>query len=119
MPVAPKDVRESVDTDVLMADQIGAQYNLDPCTGEQIGHDVDPNLMTVVTACVWNSQYVTMIKRGAKGSDPYAVSLDSFEWAVKLVPDGKGMYYETRSEMLAREWDQMMQWKAVGYQGLD
>jgi hypothetical protein len=29
------------------------------------------------------------------------------------------MRYETRSQALAQEWDQMMQWKAVGYQGLD
>jgi hypothetical protein len=60
-----------------------------------------------------------MIKRGAKGGDPYETSLNLFEWATKLVPNGKSMQYETRSATLAHEWDQMIQWKVVNYQGLD
>jgi hypothetical protein len=45
--------------------------------------------------------------------------LDLFEWAVKLIPDGKGMRYDAQSVWLIQEWDQMLQWKEVGYQGLD
>jgi hypothetical protein len=60
-----------------------------------------------------------LVKKGAKGGDPNTLVLDMFEWAVKLIPDGKGMYYDTQSDWLIHEWGQMMQWKEAGYQGLD
>jgi hypothetical protein len=65
IPVSRTEFKEKVGTDVNMADQVGFQYNTEPDTGEEIGPDVDPNLMTVVTACVQNGQYATLIKKGA------------------------------------------------------
>jgi hypothetical protein len=58
------------------------------------------------------------IKKGAKGGNPNGLTLDLLEWAVKLVPDGKGLYYDTESEWLIPEWEQMMQWKQIRHQGL-
>jgi hypothetical protein len=69
--------------------------------------------------CIWNSQYITVVKRGTKGGDPDSSILDRLEWAVKLIPDGKAMRYETKSDWLVEQWNDMMAWKARGYQGLD
>jgi hypothetical protein len=60
-PVSPMQFKEEVDRDISVADQVGFQHSTDPSTGEEVGPDVDPNLMTVVTACVWNSQCATLI----------------------------------------------------------
>jgi hypothetical protein len=73
---------ESVDTDVLMIDQIGFQNGLDPCTGEVIG---------------------------AKGGNPNVLILDQLERAVKLIPDGRGMQCETQCDWLIDEWNQMLE----------
>jgi hypothetical protein len=102
-----------------MGDQIGRQCNTDPNTGEEIGPEVDPNLVTMVIGCVWKSQCITLVKMVAKGGDPNSLILDQLKWAVKLIPDGKAMRYETDSDWLVEQWRQLMEWKAIGYQGLD
>jgi hypothetical protein len=73
----------------------------------------------MVTGRVYYSQYVTMVKKGAKGGDPKPLILDLFEWAVMLIQDGKGMRYYTQSDWLVLQWDQILHWKELGYQGLD
>jgi hypothetical protein len=60
-----------------------------------------------------------MLIRGGKGRDMHELHLDQLELAVKLVPNGKCMRYETESSWLVEQRDQMMQWKARGYQGFD
>jgi hypothetical protein len=60
-----------------------------------------------------------MVKKGTKGGDPKPLILNLFEWAVKLIPDWKGMRYDTESDWLIQQWDQMLHWKELGYQGLD
>jgi hypothetical protein len=39
--------------------------------------------------------------------------------AVQLVPNGKTMQYDTISEFLVEQWNDMMQWKSIGYKRLD
>jgi hypothetical protein len=98
--VSPKDFKEAVDTDVYMVDQIGRHHNPDRETGEETGPESDPNLMGMVAGCIWNGQYATLIKKGAKGCDPNTLIMDQWEMAVKLIPDGKGMRYDTLSDWL-------------------
>jgi ribonuclease HI len=119
MPVSPCDFKESVESDVCMVDQIGHQHKTDPITGEEICPDSDPELITMVAGCVWNSQYATFIKRGAKGGDPNTLILDQLEMAVKLIPAGKVMRYDARSEWLVQQWRDMLHWKELDYKGLD
>jgi hypothetical protein len=73
----------------------------------------------MVYGCVWNSQHITLVKKGAKGGDPNSLILDQLRLAVQLIPDGKAMRYEIDSDWLVEQWCQMMQWKARSYQGLD
>jgi hypothetical protein len=46
---------EAVESDVYMVDQIGHQHNTDPITGEEIGPESDPDLIGMMTGCIWNS----------------------------------------------------------------
>jgi hypothetical protein len=84
-----------------------------------IGPEEDPNLFTVVAACVWNSQYGTLIKSGNEGESADSAILQLFSQAVSLIPQGKDMRYDTHSDWLVEQWNDMLTWKGRGYQGLD
>jgi hypothetical protein len=119
LPVSPKDFKEAVDTGVYMVDQLGSQTRTDPVTGSEISPEEDPSLFTVVTGCVWNSQFATLVKYGNEGESSDSAILKLFEIALSLVPEGIDMKYDTHSDLLVEQWHDMMGWKASGYQGLD
>jgi hypothetical protein len=70
IPVSPKDFKETAESDVFTIDQLGVQHVTDPLTGAEIGPESDPNLMCMMTGRVWNSQFVTLTKKGNKGESP-------------------------------------------------
>jgi hypothetical protein len=85
---------------------------------DQLGRDEMGDISTVV-GCVWNALVLTFVKYGVKGGNQETMLLDQLEWAVKLIPTEKGMRYKTHSDWLVEQWQDMMGWKARGYQGLD
>jgi hypothetical protein len=111
--------REKVDLDVHMVDQFGYQHNTDPATGVEIGPESDPNLIYMVSGCVWNNYYATLTKNGARGGGPKALVLEQLAWAGQLIPMGKTMRYDTRLDYLIEQWQDMIGWKECGYVGLD
>jgi hypothetical protein len=119
LPVSPKDFKEVVDTGMYMVDQIGSQTRIDPASGSEVSPEEDPSLFTVVTGCVWNSQYATLIKAGKEGESPDMMILNQFALVVSLIPEGKDMRYDTHSDWLIQQLDDMCAWTARGYQGLD
>jgi hypothetical protein len=76
LPVSPKDFKEAVQSDVWMIDRLGAQHVTDPATGMEIGPESDPRVMCTVTGCNLNSNYVTLIKKGAKGASTNTMVLE-------------------------------------------
>jgi hypothetical protein len=95
LPVPPKDFKEAVQTDVWMVDQIGTQSRTVPVTGLEVGPESVPSLFSVVTGCVWNTQYATLIKYGKEGESPNTMILEQLALAVSLIPAGKDMRYDT------------------------
>jgi hypothetical protein len=73
----------------------------------------------MVAGCLRNNQYATLIKAGRKGAVLNDLMLDLFARAAQLVPTGKQMKYDTFSNFLVEQWDDMMGWKRIGYPGLD
>jgi hypothetical protein len=73
----------------------------------------------MATRCVWNSQFVTLTMKGAKGESSDKVALDHFELAIKPIPEGKDMRCQTHWDWLIGRWNDMMGWKAAVYKGLD
>jgi hypothetical protein len=102
-----------------MIDQAGNQHATDPVTGEEIGPDSDPNLIGVIAGVIWNSQYATLTKAGNKGEPMNKMAMDYFALVISLCPEEKDMRYETRSVWLIEQWNDMMHWESIGYEGLD
>jgi hypothetical protein len=119
MPLSPKDFKKAIQIDVWMIDQIGKKHRTDPSTGLEIGPESDPELTYMMTGCVWNSQYVTLVEKGEKGESSDTLALEQFALAATLIPAGKDMRYETNSDWLIEQWNEMMRWKECGYLGLD
>jgi hypothetical protein len=44
-----------------------------------------------------------LIKKGAKGGDPNTLALEQFAMAVRLIPPGKDMRYDTHSDWLVEQ----------------
>jgi hypothetical protein len=53
------------------------------------------------------------------GCNQNELLLELLALAAQLVPNGKTMQYDTTSEFLVEQWDDMMRWKSIGYKGLD
>jgi hypothetical protein len=103
MPVSPKDFKEAIQSDVWMIDQHGFQHVTDPATGLEMGPESDPNLMCMMTGCVWNSQYATLIKKCPKRGSSNTMALEQFAMSVTLIPTGKDMRCETHSDWLIEQ----------------
>jgi hypothetical protein len=57
------------------------------------------------------------MKRG-KGEPLNKVAMDHFALAISLCPAGKDMRYEAHSAWLVEQWNDMMHWNSLGYEGL-
>jgi hypothetical protein len=118
-PVSPGEFQVITNDDVFMSDEIGTELGKDPITGEQTDPSTDPDLIHMASCVIWNEQGKTMIRKGAKGVDPNELLLIQFETAVKLIQKDCAMHYLTHSDWLLDQWNQMMEWKSLNYQGLD
>jgi hypothetical protein len=118
-PVAPAQFKEMASDDAFMIYNIGYEVGKNPDTGEPTDPSTDPELIYMAAGVIWNEQCMTLIRKGSKGGDANGLLLDQFEHAVKPVPNGCVMRYGTHSDWLLEQWNQMMAWKSVNYQGLD
>jgi hypothetical protein len=71
-----------------MRDEMGTELGKDPITGERSDPSTDPDLIYMASGAVWNGQGATLIRKGAKCSDPNELLLNQLECAVKLIPNG-------------------------------
>jgi hypothetical protein len=95
------------------------QLRADESTGEIVDASMDPELINVASAVVWNSHGATMVRKCDRGQDLNDLVLSLFREVLKLVPDSRSLTYVTGSEWLCGQWSDMLAWQAVGYQGLD
>jgi hypothetical protein len=91
----------------------------DASTGEEIDSDVNPELINVAAAVVWNSRGSTLIRKCDHVANHNDLILSLFEDALKLTPNNRSLTYVTHSDWLYGQWSEMLCWKSVGYQGLD
>jgi hypothetical protein len=117
--LSPQGFKEYVTDDVYMIDDIALERKTDPETGEVYDYTRDPGLMTIAAGVVWNGHGSTMIRICGRGVDPNELLLNLLASATKLIPQGEGMYYASQSDWLLEQWNDMLEWKRLNYEGLD
>jgi hypothetical protein len=116
---SPCEFKECITDEVYALDEAAMELGVDAGTGEQVDSSVNPELINVAAAVVWNSRGSTMIRKCDRGADHNDLLLSLFEDPLKLVPDNRSLTYVTHSDWLFEQWRDMLGWKAVGHQGLD
>jgi hypothetical protein len=84
-----------------------------------LGSNIDPDLINVAAAGVWNESGTTMLRKCDRGHDLNDLSLLLFHDVLSITPDSCALTYATRSEWLMDQWNDMLAWQSIGYQGLD
>jgi hypothetical protein len=95
------------------------QLREDGDTGTIIDASVDPELINVASAVIWNPHGATMLRKCDRGQDLNDLILSLFKEVLNLTPDSRSLTYVTTSEWLVEQWTDMLAWKSIGYQGLD
>jgi hypothetical protein len=116
---SPKEFKECIMDDVFALDVSTMQIRTDESTGEIVDASIDPELINVASAVVWNPRGATMVRKCDRGQDLNDLVLSLFREVLQLVPDNRSLTYVTSSEWLCEQWSDMLAWQAVGYQGLD
>jgi hypothetical protein len=116
---SPCEFKECITDEVYALDEVVMGQAIDPSTGEQIDSSVNPELINVAAGVVWNARGSMMSRRCDRGADHNDLLLTLFEDALKLVPDNRPWTYVTRSDWLFGQWNDMLGWKSIDYQGLD
>jgi hypothetical protein len=116
---SPKKFKECIQDDVFAVDALVLQLQQEEESGAIIDASVNPELINVATAVVWNEHGSTMVRRCDRGQDINDLTLSIFKDVVSCTPDGRCLTYATHSEWLIGQWQGMVGWKAAGYVGLD
>jgi hypothetical protein len=95
------------------------QLREDGDSGEIIDASIDPELINVASAVIWNSHGATMLRKCDRGHDLNDLILSLFKEVLSLTPDGRSLTYVTTSGWLVEQWTDILAWKSVGYEGLD
>jgi hypothetical protein len=116
---SPQEFKECITDDVFAMDSYTMELQADESTGERIDASVNPELINVASAVIWNARGSTLAWKCDRGQDCNDLVLSLFGEVLKLVPDGGSLTYVTHSDWLYEQWTDMMGWKSVGYQRLD
>jgi hypothetical protein len=115
---SPCEFKECITDEVYALDEAVMELGVDASTGEQVDSSVNPELINVAAAVVWNARGPRRIRKCDRGADHSDLLLSLFEDALKLVPDSRSLAYVTHSDWLFEQWRDMLAWKSIGYQGL-
>jgi hypothetical protein len=107
-PVSPIEFKEDVRMDVCGFDQQRWQCDTDPTTSQEILPDEGNELLGGIVGVVWSNRQVTMTRCAAKDTDPRMVFLRNFSQYVTLCPEGATLMFESYSDDLVSEYDQIM-----------
>jgi hypothetical protein len=116
---SPKEFKECIKDDVFALDARILQLRTDTDSGTVVDASIDPELINVASAVVWNEHGATMLRRCDRGQDIDDLTLSLFKEVLSCTPDGRCLTYVTTSEWLVGQWTDMLGWKVVGYEGLD
>jgi hypothetical protein len=86
---SPKEFKECITDDVFALDVSTMQLREDENTGEIIDASIDPELVKVASAVVWNTHGATMLRKCDRGQDLNDLVLSLFREVLKLVPDSR------------------------------
>jgi hypothetical protein len=67
----------------------------------------------------WNDHSATITRICDKSKSSEELMLQHFANVASLCPEGAILTYQTHSEWPVREWHKMVQWRDLGYDGLD
>jgi hypothetical protein len=116
---SPKEFKECINDDVFALDARTMQLREDGDSGEIIDASIDPELINVASAVIWNSHGATMLRKCDRGHDLNDLILSLFKEVLSLTPDGRSLTYVTTSGWLVEQWTDMLACKSIGYEGLD
>jgi hypothetical protein len=116
---SPKGFKECITEDVFALDARMLQLREDEDTGTVMDASVDPELINVASAVVWNEHGAAMLRKCDRSQDINDLTLSLFKEVLSFTPDGRCLTYVTTSKWLVGQWTDMLGWKAVDYEGLD
>jgi hypothetical protein len=116
---SPKEFKECIRDEVFELDDSTLEIRTDESTGERIEASVDPNLVNIASAVVWNPRGATLARRCDREQDINDLVLSLLGEVLKLVPDNRSLTYVTDSDWLFDQWTDMLAWQSIGYKGLD
>jgi hypothetical protein len=96
----PKEFKECITEDVFALDSRVLQLRRDEETGTVIDARIDPELINVAAAVVWNEHGATMLRKCDRGQDINDLTLSLFKEVLSYTPDGRCLTYVTTSEWL-------------------
>jgi hypothetical protein len=116
---SPKEFRECITGDVFAVDSF--TYEAVPDGGSDFvpSPGVDPDLTNVAAVGIWNESGATMLRKCARDHDINDLALVLLQDTLSIVPDQCELTYATSSEWLLGQWNDMVEWQSIGYQGLD
>jgi hypothetical protein len=103
----------------MVLDVAGAQSQTDEESGKAIRPAPDNDLVGASVGVVWHYHFVTMAQYWIQHMVEDGIGLEYFAHALCLCPEDSTMGYITRGPFLLSQWNDMNEWKAQGFQGLD
>jgi ribonuclease HI len=116
---SPKEFKECIVDDVFAMDTAIMQLREADDSDAIIDASVDPDLINVASAGIWNEHGSTLLRKCDRGHDLNDLTLSLFKDVLLLTPDNRTLTYATGSEWLIEQWTDMLRWKSIDYKGLD